>query len=68
MRLLAFFLPLLLLMMPAPARADLVMHNRDKTSSMHLLETPCSHGETMALLAEEWRPRFKNLRILSTVA
>lgn len=49
---------------PAVA-GDLVMKNTETGAQMRLLETQCSHGETLAALAEQWRPKFKNMRILS---
>jgi hypothetical protein len=61
----AFALALILLLTAAPApAADLVMKNKANGAQLRLLDTPCSHGETLAVLKEEWRPKFKNARIL----
>lgn len=47
-----------------PALAgDLVLKNKDNGAELRLYETQCSHGETMALLKEEWRAKFKNARV-----
>lgn len=44
---------------------ELVMKNTETGAQMRLLDSQCSHGETLAVLAEQWRPKFKNMRILS---
>lgn len=54
-----------LAMHPGPVLADLVLKNKENGYELRLLDTPCSHGETLAVLNEEWRPKFKNARILT---
>lgn len=57
---------LAMLLWPARAHAgDLVLKNKQTGAELRLLDTPCSHGETLAALKEEWRAKFKNVRIIS---
>lgn len=51
-----------LLCLPAFA-GELMMRNKENGAELRLYESQCSHAQTMALLNEEWRPKFKNARI-----
>lgn len=53
------------LVLASPAWADLVIRNKETGAELRLLETPCSHAGTLAVLKPEWRPKFKNLRLTS---
>lgn len=55
----------ILLAFATPAQAaERVARNKDNGNELRLYESVCSHGETLAQLREEWRDKFKNLRIL----
>lgn len=41
---------------------DLVYQGMRNGSELRLLETPCSHGETLGHLKPEFRAAFKNIR------
>lgn len=41
---------------------DLVMSNKDG-NELRLYDRACSHGGTLAILKEEWRPNFHDARI-----
>jgi hypothetical protein len=56
-------LALLLLALPAVA-GDLVLKNKDTGSELRLMDSACTHGETLGHLKEEFRGQFKNARIL----
>ena len=58
-------LALSLILAASPALAgDLVLKNKQTGAQLRLMDTTCSHAETMAHLKEEWRPKFKNARML----
>jgi hypothetical protein len=54
---------ILLLVASSALAGELVMKNEANGATLRLADTPCSHGETLALLKEEGRPKFKNARI-----
>lgn len=54
---------ILLLLAASAAGGDMVMKNKANGAELRLLDTSCSHAETLAVLKEEWRPKFKNARI-----
>jgi hypothetical protein len=41
------------------------MKNDTGTLELRLQDTACSHGETLASLLPEWRPKFRNAKILN---
>lgn len=54
----------LMLCFPSEAKADLVLHNDDKTQELRLYASLCTHAGTMAHIPAEFRARFQNARIL----
>lgn len=53
---------IVLMLVAGPARADLVVRNRESGAELRLLDTQCSHGGTLGHIKPEWRAKFKNLR------
>jgi hypothetical protein len=56
-------LALILLLLACPALAGELMMKNAEGLELRLYDAACSHGETLALLKPEWRPKFKNARI-----
>lgn len=60
-----YFLLMLLLVAANAFSGDLVARNKETGAELRLLDSPCSHGETLGVLREEWRAKFRNARILN---
>lgn len=41
-----------------------MLKNKDTGAQLRLMDSPCTHAETLMQLNEPWRPKFKNARIL----
>lgn len=61
-----FLLIVVLLLAALPVMGELVAKNKDTGGTLRLQDSACSHAETLAILREEWRPKFKNARILNS--
>jgi hypothetical protein len=46
------------------ARADLMVKSQESGIELRLLDAPCTHAQTLAGIKEEWRPKFRNARIM----
>jgi hypothetical protein len=54
------------LLAAGPSFAGNLVLKNGSGNELRLYDTPCSHGETLGILKEEWRTRFKNARVLNS--
>jgi hypothetical protein len=59
-----FLVILISLGMMVDAHADMVLRNEASGAELRLLPSACSHAGTLALIREERRAEFKNMRYL----